>query len=179
MASGVPTRHTASLLEEFKNVAFKGHVIDLAVGVIIGAAFGKIIDALVKHILLPLVSVLLPGQQGYREWKAVIHGKEIPYGLCLGEVVNFLIVALALFFFMVKWLGWIMKARHEEAAAPPPPTKAQALLTEMRGLLKEGATLAPQRRTSLKHPCPVSGGSHPCSRLEICKYYNAGMVRAG
>jgi len=74
MASVVPTRHTASLVEEFKHFASKGHVIDLAVGVIIGAAFGEIIDALVKPILMPLVSVLLPGQQSYLEWKAVIHG---------------------------------------------------------------------------------------------------------
>jgi len=147
MASVVPTRHTASLVEEFKHFAFKGHVIDLAVGVIIGAAFGKIIDALVKHILMPLVSVLLPGQQSYLEWKAVIHGKEIPYGLFLGEGANFLIVTLALFVFIVKVLGWIMQARHEDAAAPPPLTTKQALLTEIRDLLKEGATLAPQRHT--------------------------------
>jgi large conductance mechanosensitive channel len=147
MASRVPTRQAVSLFEEFKNFALKGNVIDLAVAVIIGAAFGKIIDSLVKHIIMPLVSLLLPGQQGYLEWKFVVYGKEIPYGLFLGEVVNFLIVALAIFLFIVKFLGWIMKAKREEAAAPPPPTKDQVLLTEIRDLLKEGAHVSPQRRT--------------------------------
>ena len=137
VASVVPTRQTWSLFEEFKNFAFKGNVVDLAVGVIIGAAFGKIIDSLVKHIIMPLVSVLLPGQQSYLEWKAVIHGKEVPYGLFLGEVVNFLLIALVLFLFIVKFLGWLMKTRQEEAATPPPPTKEEVLLTEIRDLLKE------------------------------------------
>jgi large conductance mechanosensitive channel len=84
---------------------------------------------------MPLVSVLLPGQQSYVEWKAVIHGKEIPYGLFLGEVVNFLIIAVVLFLFIVKFLGWLM--RQEEVADPPPPTKEEVLLTEIRDLLCE------------------------------------------
>ncbi len=129
-----------SLLEGFKQFAFKGNVIDLAVGVIIGAAFGKIIDSLVKHIIMPLVSVLLPGKQSYLDWKWVIRGKDVPYGLFLGEVVNFLIVALALFVFIVKFLGWVMRTKKEEAVAPPPPTKDQELLTEIRDLLREKRT---------------------------------------
>jgi large conductance mechanosensitive channel len=138
MVSVVPTRQTWSLFEEFKNFAFKGNVVDLAVGVIIGAAFGKIVDSLVKHIIMPLVSVLLPGQQSYLEWKAVMHGKEIPYGLFLGEVVNFLLIAVVIFLFIVKFLGWLMKTKHEEAAIPPPPTPEQVLLTEIRDLLQAG-----------------------------------------
>src|SRR5436309_11085115 len=106
-----PARRALSLLEEFKNFALKGNVIDLAVGVIVGAAFGKIVDSLVKQILMPLVSVVMPGEQGYLDWKWVINGKEIPYGLFLGEVVNFVIVALALFLFIVKFLGWLMRTR--------------------------------------------------------------------
>jgi large conductance mechanosensitive channel len=137
MASVVPTRQTWSLFEEFRNFAFKGNVVDLAVGVIIGAAFGKIVDALVKDIIMPLVSILLPGQQSYQEWKVVIHGKEIPYGLFLGEVVNFLIIAVVLFLFIVRFLGWLMRTKHEEATTPPPPTKEEMLLTEIRHLLKE------------------------------------------
>jgi len=69
VASLESTRKAFSLFDEFKNFAFKGNVIDLAVGVIIGAAFGKIIDSLVKHIIMPLISVLLPGKQGYLDWK--------------------------------------------------------------------------------------------------------------
>jgi large conductance mechanosensitive channel len=130
-----PARRAVSLLEEFKNFAFKGNVIDLAVGVIIGAAFGKIIDSLVKNILMPLVGLLLPGDQGYLGWKLVIQGKEVPYGLFLGDVLNFLIVAAALFFFIVKFLGWVLKFRQQEA--PAPLNKEQELLTEIRDLLKK------------------------------------------
>ena len=109
-------RRAMSLLEEFKNFALKGNVIDLAVGVIIGAAFGKIVDSLVKHILMPLISLLVPGDQGYLGWKIVIGAKEVPYGLFIGEVVNFIVVALALYIFIVKFLGFVMKAKE---SAPP------------------------------------------------------------
>jgi large conductance mechanosensitive channel len=129
-----------SLLDEFKAFAFKGNVIDLAVGVIIGAAFGKIIDSLVKNIIMPLIAVIIPGDQSYTAWKVVIHGSEVPYGLFLGEIVNFLIVALALFIFIVKFLGWILRSKQAEATAPappPPPTRDQELLAEIRDLLKK------------------------------------------
>jgi len=140
-----PTKRAFSLFEEFKSFAFKGNVIDLAVGVIIGAAFGKIIDSSVKHIFMPVISVIMPGEQSYLGWKWVVNNKEIPYGLFIGEVLNFLIVALALFIFIVKFLGWVMKARKQEAAAPqapPPPTRDQELLAEIRDLLKKGQGVA-------------------------------------
>ena len=124
----------SSLLEEFKNFALKGNVIDLAIAVVIGAAFGKIIDSLVKNIIMPLISLVMPGEQGYVAWKWVIDGKEIPYGLFLGEIVNFLVIALALYIFIVKFLGMVMKSKQEEP--PPAPTKDQELLTEIRDLLK-------------------------------------------
>jgi large conductance mechanosensitive channel len=124
-----------SLFDEFKAFALKGNVIDLAVGVIIGAAFAKIVDSLVKHIIMPFIGVLIPGEQGYLGWKWVINGKEIPYGLFLGEIVNFLLVALALYFFIVKFLGWVMRSKKE--TPPPPLTKDQELLTEIRDLLKQ------------------------------------------
>jgi large conductance mechanosensitive channel len=137
MASLDTAKKAFSLVEEFKSFALKGNVIDLAVGVIIGAAFGKIIDSLVKHILMPLVSLLLPSEHGYLGWKLVVGSKEVPYGLFIGEVVNFLVVALALYLFIVKFLGWMMRIRKEEAAASPPPlTKDQQLLIEIRDLLK-------------------------------------------
>ncbi|HJY79395.1 MAG TPA: large conductance mechanosensitive channel protein MscL [Burkholderiales bacterium] len=130
-----------SLLDEFKQFALKGNVIDLAIGVIIGAAFGKIVDSLVKHIIMPLVSLVVPGKQGYLEWKWIFDGKEVPYGLFIGEVVNFLILALVLFLFIVKFLGWVMRTKKEEVAAPPPPpTKDQELLAEIRDLLKRRPT---------------------------------------
>jgi large conductance mechanosensitive channel len=113
------------------------------VAVVIGAAFAKIIDSLVKHIIMPLVSLVMPGEQGYLGWKIVVGEKEVPYGLFLGEVVNFVIVALALFVFTVKFLGWMLKSKEEEAAAPPPLTKDQELLTEIRDLLKQKSVAAP------------------------------------
>jgi large conductance mechanosensitive channel len=130
-----------SLFEEFKNFAFKGNVIDLAVGVIIGAAFGKIVDSLVKNVIMPTIAVIIPGNQGYVDWKATINGKDIPYGLFLGEVVNFLIVAFALYIFIVKFLGLVL--RNKKTAEPPPPTKQELLLMEIRDLLKANAPPAP------------------------------------
>ena len=131
-----PARGALSVLEEFKNFALKGNVIDLAVGVIIGAAFGKIVDSLVKHILMPLIGLMLPGDQGYLGWKVVVGAKEVPYGLFLGEVVNFVIIAFALYLFIVKFLGFVMKAKETPPAAPPAPSKEETLLAEIRDLLK-------------------------------------------
>ena len=128
-----------SLLQEFRAFALKGNVVDLAVGVIIGAAFGKIVDSLVKHVIMPAIAALLPFSQTYAAWKFVVNGKEIPYGLFVAEVVNFFIVAAAVFLFIVKFLGWVMRARRQEAAespAAPPPTLTESLLAEIRDLLK-------------------------------------------
>lgn len=76
-----------TLIDEFKRFAFKGNVIDLAIGVIVGGAFGKIIDSLVKHLIMSALGVLLPGEQGYLGWKLIIADKEIPYGLFVGDPV--------------------------------------------------------------------------------------------
>ena len=137
----LPTQKAFSLFEEFKNFAFKGNVIDLAVGVIIGGAFGKIVSSMVDNIIMPVVGVVLPGNNGYEKWAITIGEKTIPYGKFLGDIVSFLILALALFIFIVKFLGWIMKSKAAEAAeaAPPAPTRDQELLTEIRDLLKQRA----------------------------------------
>ena len=120
-------------LEEFKNFALKGNLIDLAVAVILGVAFGKIVDSLVKHILMPTISMLLPGEQGYLGWKIAVGAKEIPYGLFLGEIVNFIIIAFVLYLFIVKFLGFVMKAKQ---VTPPAPSRQETLLAEIRDLLK-------------------------------------------
>jgi large conductance mechanosensitive channel len=132
-----PTKQALSLFDEFKAFAFKGNVIDLAVGVIIGGAFGNIVKSLVDNIIMPVIGVVLPGDKGYEGWIATINGKVIPYGRFLGDIVNFLIVAAALFFFIVKFLGWVMSLRTQEIASAPALTKDQALLTEIRDLLKQ------------------------------------------
>jgi len=128
-----PRRKALSVLDEFKDFALKGNVVDLAVGVIIGAAFAKIVDSLVKHILMPFLGILVPGEQGYLGWKIAVGAKEVPYGLFLGEIVNFIIIALVLYLFIVKFLGFMMKAKQ---SAPPVPSKEELLLAEIRDLLK-------------------------------------------
>ncbi len=130
-----PAKKALSLFEEFKKFAFKGNVIDLAVGVIIGAAFGKIVESLVKNLIMPLVSLIPAFDQSYERWVIAVGDKSIPIGAFLGDMVNFLIVSLALFLFIVKFLGWVMRTRKEEAAAPAPLTRDQELLTEIRDLL--------------------------------------------
>ncbi len=138
LAAFEPGKKAFSLFDEFKKFAFKGNVIDLAVGVIIGAAFGKIVDALVKNLFMPLIAVvfsLLGGQPDYTLWSFSINGVDFHYGLFIGEVINFIIVAFALFIFIVKFLGWLMRSKKEDA--PPTPTKDQELLTEIRDLLKQ------------------------------------------
>jgi len=86
---------------------------------------------------MPMISLVMPADQSYTEWAYTVGNKAIPYGKFLGEIVNFLIVALALWIFTVKFLGFILRAKNaEESANPPAPTKDQELLTEIRDLLK-------------------------------------------
>ena len=139
-AASLATKKAFTLFDEFKAFALKGNVIDLAIGVIIGAAFGKIVDSLVKNVIMPIIAALLPGEKGYLGWKFMIGGSEIHYGLFIGEVINFVIVAAALFLFLKKFLGWVMKEKkHDEPVPPPPLSKDQELLIEIRDLLKTQA----------------------------------------
>lgn len=101
-----------SLWTEFKNFAFKGNLIDLALAVVLGGAFSAVINSLVKNVVMPVLSYVLPEDQSYRNWTL---GK-VEVGAFLGELVNFLIIALALFIVMVKVLGAMRKS------APPPVT---------------------------------------------------------
>ena len=136
------------MLEEFKKFVLRGNVVDLAVGVVIGVAFGAIVASLVGDIIMPTVGAVTGGrdfsnyylslsskvQQGAAYADAKKQGAVIGYGQFLTVAVNFLIVALAMFLFMVKFLGIILRTKKEEA--PPPLTKDQELLTEIRDLLK-------------------------------------------
>jgi large conductance mechanosensitive channel len=142
----VPARQAYSFFEEFRNFAFKGNLIDLAVGVIIGTAFGGLINSLVKNLLMPVINLVVPGDQSYTKWEFVMNEKTVPYGLFLGDVVNFIIVAFAVWLFLVKFIGWVAREKKAEAAAPPPPTRDQELLMEIRDLLKtqSGPAAQPQ-----------------------------------
>ena len=130
-----PAKRAYTLFDEFKNFAFKGNVIDLAIGVIIGAAFGNVVQSLVKDIFMPLIALVLPGG-GYENWQ----WRGVHYGAFIAQVVNFLVVAAILFIFIVKLLGWIMHLKKEEVVAPPPPTRDQELLMEIRDLLSRQQT---------------------------------------
>jgi large conductance mechanosensitive channel len=132
-----PGKRALSFFQEFRDFAFKGNVIDLAVGVIIGTAFGALIKSLVENVLMPLIGLVLPGPEGYLGWKLTIGAKVIPYGQFVGQLVTFLLVALAVFLFIVKLVGWLTRSRQAQTAAPAPPTKDQELLTEIRDLLRQ------------------------------------------
>lgn len=140
-----------ALLKEFKEFAMRGNVIDMAVGVVIGAAFGKIIPSLVDDIIMPLVGVVTGGINftDYK-WviqKAVIDGQTqevlkpevtMNWGSWVQTIVDFLIVAFCIFV-AIKAINQL-KRKQEEAPEPAPapePTKEEVLLTEIRDLLKE------------------------------------------
>lgn len=139
------------LWQEFKEFAIKGNAIDLAVGVVIGAAFGKIINALVEHMIMPIIG-LFSGGVNFTSLKltlinpAAIAGlgstkpATLEYGLFIQALVDFLIVALALFS-MIKVLNTLKRQEKEAAPAPEPtpPSTEEVLLSEIRDLLKQRA----------------------------------------
>ncbi|HEV3415464.1 MAG TPA: large conductance mechanosensitive channel protein MscL [Pirellulales bacterium] len=102
------------LWDEFKAFAFKGNMIDLALAVVIGGAFGGVVNSLVKDIIMPIVGHIVPNEAGYLGWK--VWG--IGIGSFLGELVNFLIVAAAVFLVIVKLVGSVVK-KAEPPAGPP------------------------------------------------------------
>lgn len=128
-------RKSKALLNEFKDFAFKGNVVDLAIGVIIGSAFHKLVDSLVTNLIMPLIGMLFTGKKGYLGWQFTVHGSTVHFGLFLGDVIHFLITSAALFLFVVKFLGWVIKVKKEEKAEAP-LTRDQQLLTEIRDLMR-------------------------------------------
>jgi large conductance mechanosensitive channel len=108
-----------SLWNEFREFAFKGNMIDLAVAVVIGGAFGAVVNSLVKHVIMPVLSYVIPTQGGYMAW----HIGRIQIGLFLGEIVNFVIIAAAVFVVIVKVMGALMKRAMPPPAAGEPTTK--------------------------------------------------------
>lgn len=131
-----------SIVKEFKDFAVKGNVVDMAVGVIIGAAFGKIVSSLVGDVIMPPIGVLLGGvdfsslalivKEAVGEAPAVV----ISYGKFIQTLIDFTIIAFAIFI-AVKAINSTKKKAEEAPAAPPAPSKEEVLLTEIRDLLKE------------------------------------------
>jgi len=124
-----------SIVKEFKEFAMKGNVMDLAIAVIIGAAFGKIVSAMVDNILMPLIGILMQGKN-FSTLMVKIGDAEIKYGLFIQNVLDFVIVAFVLFL-IVKGLNSTRKKEVAAPAAPPAPTTEQKLLMEIRDSLKK------------------------------------------
>lgn len=121
------------IIKEFKEFAWRGNVIDLAVGVIIGAAFGKIVNSFVNDITMPLVNPLIPGG----DWRTMEVGPGIKIGSFLSATLDFLIVAFVIFL-AVKAINSLKKKEAKEAktAEPASPAPDIILLTEIRDLLR-------------------------------------------
>ena len=132
-----------SFAKEFKDFAMKGNVVDMAVGIIIGVAFGKIIASLVKDIIMPPIGVLVGGvdfaslSYVLQEAQGEVAAVTIKYGLFIQTIVDFLIVALAIFM-AINVINSLKKKEAEAAPAEPPkPSTEEVLLTEIRDLLKK------------------------------------------
>jgi len=128
------------MLKEFKEFAFKGNVIDLAVAVIIGGAFGKIVTSLVNDLLMPLIGIILGGVN-FSDLKWVIKPATaeiaevaLCYGAFIQSIVDFLIIAFSIFLF-IKLIS--AKKKQEAVVAPPAPSNEEILLGEIRDILSE------------------------------------------
>lgn len=124
--------------KEFKAFAVKGNVIDLAIGVIIGTAFGKIVTSLVNDILMPVFG-LLSGGVDLNGLSYQYGETEIKYGAFLQTILDFLIISLSIFFF-VKAMSRIKPKKEQKKPDPPKPSNEEVLLAEIRDLLKEQKT---------------------------------------
>ena len=132
------------LVDEFKAFVMRGNVLDLAVGVIIGGAFGKIVTSLVNDIFMPIIGMIL-GNIDFTTLEIKIgepvEGAEqaaIKYGMFIQEIVNFLIISLCIFM-VIKLIAKMKKKKEEEPAPTTEPTKEEVLLTEIRDALNKMA----------------------------------------
>jgi large conductance mechanosensitive channel len=137
-----------SIVKEFKQFAMRGNVLDMAVGIIIGGAFGKIVSSFVADVIMPPIGVLLGGVD-FSTLKIVIKQAVIGdagaiakpavtlnYGLFINTVIDFIIIAFAIFM-MIKAMNNLKKKEEAAPAPPPEPTNEEKLLTEIRDLLKK------------------------------------------
>ncbi|EFZ36139.1 large conductance mechanosensitive channel protein [Hoylesella oralis ATCC 33269] len=121
-------------LSEFKAFAMRGNVIDMAVGVIIGGAFGKIVSSLVDDVLMPLIGTIVGGID-FTSLALTIGEAKITYGNFLQNILDFIIVAFSIFLF-IKGISSLSKKKEEEPAPAPEPSNEEKLLAEIRDLLK-------------------------------------------
>ncbi|EJS78059.1 large conductance mechanosensitive channel protein MscL [Bacillus cereus] len=121
---------------EFKKFALKGNVMDLAVGVVIGGAFGKIVSSLVGDVIMPLIGLLLGGIN-FKGLSFTFGGAVVKYGAFIQTVVDFLIIAFSIFLFIKLFNKLTLKKEEEKEEEIPEPTKEEVLLGEIRDLLKQ------------------------------------------
>lgn len=126
------------MLGEFKAFIMRGNVVDLAVAVILGVAFGAVVTALVDNILMPLVA-MIAGEPDFSALQFTINEAVFGYGAFINAVLNFLLVSIAVFFFIVKPVQRLssLRQREEVAADPPAPSEDVLLLREIRDLLQQ------------------------------------------
>lgn len=131
-----------AIIKELKNFMMRGNVVDMAVGIIMGGAFGKIVSSLVSDIIMPPIGFVLGGVN-FSNLKIVIKeavgetaAVSINYGAFLQTVIDFIIISTAIFF-AIKGMNTLRKKEEEQPAPTPKPSKEEILLTEIRDLLKE------------------------------------------
>ena len=126
------------MLGEFRAFIMRGNVVDLAVAVILGVAFGAVVTALVDDILMPLVA-MIAGEPDFSALQFTINEAVFGYGAFINAVLNFLLVSIAVFFFIVKPVQRLssLRQREEVAADPPAPSEDVLLLREIRDLLQQ------------------------------------------
>ena len=133
-----------SLLKEFKEFAMRGNVVDMAVGIVIGAAFGKIVSSFVADVLMPPIGLLLGGVDftglalTLKEASGKVPAVTLNYGKFIQSVVDFTIIAIAIFM-VIKAMNAVQKKEEAEPAEPPKPSVEEELLSEIRDILKEKA----------------------------------------
>ncbi|WP_214826027.1 large conductance mechanosensitive channel protein MscL [Exiguobacterium algae] len=121
--------------KEFKKFAMRGNVIDLAIAVVLGAAFTAIVNSLVNDIFMPLLGIVIGGID-FSSLKASVLGVDVLYGNFIQQIVSFFLIAVALFL-IVKVINRLQQEKEIEEKVAPTPTKEEQLLTEIRDLLKD------------------------------------------
>ena len=133
----IRNKEIEQMLKEFKDFAMRGNVVDMAVGIIIGAAFGKIVSSLVADVIMPPIGMIM-GSVDFSDLSLALGSAEgaatLNYGLFINTVINFMIVAFAIFM-LIKGINSMKKKEEAKPAAPPKPSAEETLLTEIRDLL--------------------------------------------
>jgi len=122
------------MMKEFREFIFRGNVVDLAVAVVVGAAFGALVTSLVANIFTPLIAAIV-GKPDFSALTFTINGSRFLYGSFINALISFLSISVVIFFFVVKPLNALAARRKQEAPEPEAPADDVRLLTEIRDLL--------------------------------------------